>query len=215
MCAVATSTGNGQPVAVSALHPAVAAPLRNVVTRRLSVRRLAFDDVNELVTIFAHPEMWEFEYERGMTRRETEAFVDRQMRLWVECGFGGCAVRELVHRDLVGVVGLAVPTFPHELVPAVTVGWRFSPAVWGRGYATEAAAAVLDEAFTTMELVRVGSITNAENHRSVAVARRLGMSVIGEARVPRADRTCAVDVLLFHMARGDWLLARNNRGEHP
>jgi RimJ/RimL family protein N-acetyltransferase len=115
---------------VSPLHPAVAAPLCDVVTRRLSVRRLSFDDVNELATMFAHPEVWEFEYERGLSRRETEAFVDRQMKLWAEFGFGGCAVGELVHPDLVGVVGLAVPTFAHDFVPAVTVGWRFSPKVW-------------------------------------------------------------------------------------
>jgi RimJ/RimL family protein N-acetyltransferase len=206
---------NGQSVAVIAMHPAVAAPLCDVVTRRLSVRRLGFDDLNELATMFAHHEVWEFEYERGMTRRETEAFVDRQMRLWAEFGFGGCAVRELVHHGLIGVVGLAVPTFPHELVPAVTVGWRFSPTVWGRGYATEAAAAVLDEAFTTMELDRVGCVTNAENRRSVAVAERLSMSLIGETRVLRDDRTRTVAALLFQITRRDWLTARNNRGEHP
>jgi RimJ/RimL family protein N-acetyltransferase len=201
---------------VSALHPAVAAPLRAVVTRRLSVRRLGVDDVNELATMFAHPEVWEFEYERGMTRPETQVFVDRQVRLWAECGFGGCAVRELASLDLVGVVGLAVPSFPHELVPAVTVGWRLSPAVWGRGYATEAAAAVLIEAFTTMELDRVGCVTNAANRRSVAVAERLGMSLIGETRVPRDDRTRAVVALLFHITRRDWLSASNNRRhEYP
>ncbi len=40
--------------------------------------------------------------------RETEAFLDRQKKLWAECGFGGCPVR--AHHDLIGVVGLAVPT---------------------------------------------------------------------------------------------------------
>jgi RimJ/RimL family protein N-acetyltransferase len=201
-------------VAVSALHPAVAAPLSDVVTRRLAVRCLGFDDVDELATMFAHPAVWEFEYERGMTQSETQAFLDRQLRLWAECGFGGCAVRELEHRCLVGVVGLAVPAFPHELVPAVTVGWRFSPTVWGRGYATEAAAALLDQAFTTMNLDRVGCVTNAENRRSVAVAERLSMSLIGETRVPRDDQAGTVTALIFHVTRRDWLTTRNDQGEH-
>jgi hypothetical protein len=43
--------------------------------------------------VFADREVWEFEYGRGMTGWETEAFLDRQMNLWAECGFGGCAVR--------------------------------------------------------------------------------------------------------------------------
>jgi hypothetical protein len=87
---------NGQSVAVSAMHRAVAAPLRDVVTRRLSGRRLGFDDLNELATMFAHPEVWEFEYERGLTRSETEAFVDRQMKLWAECCIASNKAQSLV-----------------------------------------------------------------------------------------------------------------------
>jgi RimJ/RimL family protein N-acetyltransferase len=158
---------------VDALHPAIAAPLGEVGTRRLSLRRLERHDLDELAAVFAEREVWQFEYGRGMTRSETEAFLDRQMKLWTECGFGGCAVRERAQPDLIGVVGLSVPLFSHEFLPAVTVGWRFAPTTWRRGYASEAATAVLDEAFTTMGLDRVGCVTNAENRRSIGVAERL------------------------------------------
>src|SRR6266542_3007387 len=106
------------------------------------------------------------------------------MKLWAECGFGGCAVRERARPDLIGVVGLSVPLFSHEFLPAVTVGWRFAPRTWRRGYATEAATAVLDQAFTTIGLDRVGCVTNAQNRRSISVAGRLGMSAIMETSVP-------------------------------
>jgi predicted RNA-binding Zn ribbon-like protein len=81
--------------------------------------------------------------------------------------------------------------------------------VWGKGYATEAATAVLDQAFTTMALDRVGCVTNAENVRSVRLADRLGMSVIAEALVPGDDATRMVTVpnracsLLFVTRAGD------------
>jgi RimJ/RimL family protein N-acetyltransferase len=204
---------NRQSVAVDALHSAIAAPLGEVVTRRLSLRRLERHDLDELAAVFAEREVWEFEYGRGMTRWETEAFLDRQMKLWTECAFGGCAVRERAQPDLIGVVGLSVPMFSHELLPAVTVGWRFAPTTWRRGYASEAATAVLDQAFTTMRLDRVSCVTNAENRRSIGVAERLGMSVITATSVSSDDGTHMVTALLLQVDRSNWLTARNGRSE--
>jgi RimJ/RimL family protein N-acetyltransferase len=195
---------------MGSLHPSIAAPLRAVVTPRLSLRPLDKTDLEALVGILANRAVWQFEYGRGMTRAESQAFLDRQLKLWVDFGFGGCGVRELRSPDLVGVVGLAVPTVFQELLPAVTVGWRFSPTVWGKGYATEAATAVLDQAFTTMALDRVGCVTGAANLRSVGLAERLGMTFIAEENVPGDDGTPAV-AKLFQIAGADWLNARNQR----
>jgi RimJ/RimL family protein N-acetyltransferase len=60
---------------VDALHPAIAAPLGDVATRRLSLRRLEPDDLDELAAMFADRQVWEFEYGRGLTRSETEGFL--------------------------------------------------------------------------------------------------------------------------------------------
>jgi RimJ/RimL family protein N-acetyltransferase len=185
-------------------RPEVAAPLADVLTHRLSIRRLTPDDLDGLAAIFADIDMWRFEYGRGMTRVETEAFLQRQLGLWSDYDFGGCGVREIERSELVGVVGLAVPTVLQEHLPSVTVGWRFSPMVWGKGYATEAATAVLDQAFTTMGLDRVGCVTGAENLRSVALAQRLGMRFVTEAAVQRDDGNGMVAVAVFEVSRSDW-----------
>jgi ribosomal-protein-alanine N-acetyltransferase len=200
---------------MGSLHPAVAAPLQAVVTRRLSLRPLDNDDLDALADVFANREVWQFEYDRGMTRIETQAFLDRQLKLWIDFGFGGCGIRELVGPDLVGVVGLSVPMVLQELLPAVTVGWRLSPTVWRKGYAAEAATAVLDQAFTTMALDRVGCVTDAANLRSIAVAERLGMTFIAEANAPRDDGSGVVAAKLFQIARADWLNAHNMRISRP
>jgi RimJ/RimL family protein N-acetyltransferase len=185
-------------------RPAVSAPLADVLTQRLSIRRLTPDDLDALGAIFADVDVWRFEYGRGMTRVETEAFLNRQLGLWSDYGFGGCGVREVQRSELVGVVGLGVPTVLQEHLPTVTVGWRFSPMVWGKGYAMEAATAVLDQAFTTMGLDRVGCVTGAENLRSVALAQRLGMSLVTEAPVQRDDGNGTVAVAVFQVSRSDW-----------
>jgi len=58
------------------------------------------------------------------------------------------------------------------------IGWHFHPHVWGRGYATEAAAAVLAHAFER-GLGRVVAVTHADNTASQAVCRRIGMTYRG------------------------------------
>jgi RimJ/RimL family protein N-acetyltransferase len=190
---------------VPARHPDIAAPLSDAVTRRLALRRLAGDALDELASMFADRDVWQFEYERGLTIAETRAFLDRQMQLWAECGFGGCAVRDRRDRRLLGVVGLGVPTVQHQCLPAVTVGWRFASTAWGHGYATEAATALLRQAFGAMRLNGVGCVTNAENDRSVAVARRLGMEIVGEVSGPRDDGVGTVVATILRVDRERWI----------
>lgn len=80
---------------------------------------------------------------------------------------------------LAGFVGLLVPRFDppfaHADDPCVEIGWRLSPTFWGRGFATEAGAAVLAQAFGDLGLAEVVAFTVPANARSRAVMARLGM----------------------------------------
>ena len=63
-------------------------------------------------------------------------------------------------------------------VGEVEVGWHLHPDSWGRGYATEAATAVLDRAFVD-GLPEVYAVVRPGNERSLGVCRRLGMTPLG------------------------------------
>ncbi|MHA7304182.1 GNAT family N-acetyltransferase [Arthrobacter sp. TMN-49] len=82
--------------------------------------------------------------------------------------------------------GLAVGTLLLKPIPAsgeeplkpsddVEIGWHFHPDHWGNGYATEAAAAVLDHAFSN-GLSQVVAVTNPANEASQRVCLRIGMA---------------------------------------
>jgi RimJ/RimL family protein N-acetyltransferase len=62
------------------------------------------------------------------------------------------------------------------VVPGVEIAWRFAYEHWGKGYATEAARAVLDDAFGRVGLAEVVAITTPHNERSRRVMDRLGMT---------------------------------------
>ena len=63
-------------------------------------------------------------------------------------------------------------------VGEVEVGWHLHPDSWGRGYATEAARAVVDRAFDD-GLLEVYAVVRPGNEPSLAVCRRLGMQPLG------------------------------------
>jgi RimJ/RimL family protein N-acetyltransferase len=67
---------------------------------------------------------------------------------------------------------------PCEGPADVEIGWHLHPDAWGHGYATEAAAAVLRDAFSR-GLAKVVAVTSPDNHASQAVCRRLGMTHLG------------------------------------
>jgi RimJ/RimL family protein N-acetyltransferase len=181
------------------------ARLQDAKTDRLSLCRLTDRDLTELVELFADPNVWRFEYERGLTKSETEAFLERQLAMWDGHAFGGCAVRRLEDGTLIGVAGLGVATVQHARLPSITVGWRFASRAWGRGYATEAATALLQQAFGSMGFDAVGCVTSAENDRSIAVARRLGMEAVAREAVPRDDGSGNVTALLLRIDRWRWI----------
>jgi RimJ/RimL family protein N-acetyltransferase len=66
-------------------------------------------------------------------------------------------------------------------VGEVEVGWHLHPDCWGRGYATEAARAVIEHAFAA-GVPEVYAVVRPGNTPSVAVCRRLGMQPLGRMR---------------------------------
>ena len=189
---------------MSELLPTIAAPLGDIETERLTLGRFKPSDLDELTTVFSQPEVWWFPFGRPFRPDETQAFLDRQVKAWDERGFGLWAARPLHTGRLIGFIGLSVPTFLSEILPAVEVGWRLAPTAWGHGYATEGATAALHEAFNTLRLSHVCSLPHRENHRSVAVAERLGMKRVRPVTIPATDRRGEVEAILFEVQRAGW-----------
>ena len=186
------------------LAPPIAAPLGAVETERLVLRRFAASDLDGLADVFAHPEVWQFPYGRAFTRSETQRFLDAQIQEWDERGFG-CWLAVLRETDRpIGYVGLSVPTFLPEILPAVEVGWRFAPAHWGQGLAGEGARAALREGFTTLGLTEICSLPQSANPPSFALCERLGMTFERTVPCPATDRRGEVEARLYRITADEW-----------
>jgi RimJ/RimL family protein N-acetyltransferase len=185
-------------------YPTIRAALGEVTTARLDLRRPRPGDLDALAEIFAQPDVWRFPFGEGFDRARTAAFLDRQIEAWRTRRFGTWFAFERATAALVGYVGLSVPTFLPEILPAVEVGWRLAPSAWGRGYATEGARAALREAFTTLGLAEVCCIIQPENHASVRVAGRLGFAAVRTTTAPGLPERAAWEVTVLRLDRRSW-----------
>lgn len=138
-------------------------------TERLSLRRWCDEDRPAFRAMNADPVVMatigppmSADAADHLLERINLSFDERGYGLWcVECDGA-----------VVGWTGLHI----HAFRPAdVEIGWRLQSRYWGNGYATEAAQAVVADAFNHLGLDELISITAATNTRSRAVMERLGM----------------------------------------
>ncbi len=155
-------------------------------TPRLRLRQMTADDADNLLGIFADPEAMRF-YPATKGRRETEAWIDWNLRSYAEHGIGLWIVEAKETGRFVGQCGLTMQEIEGVWEPEV--GYLFLRAYWGRGYATEAAAACLDYGFTQQGCERIICLPSAANLPSRRVAERLGMRLEREGE-RRGIRMC-------------------------
>jgi RimJ/RimL family protein N-acetyltransferase len=151
-----------------------------IETSRLRLRAFRDVDLDAYAELCADPEVMRYVGDRGVLSRE-DAW--RQMAMlaghWHLRGFGMWAVDERESGAFIGRVGLHYP----EGWPDREVAWALARTFWGRGYALEAARAVLEHAFGRLGWSRVISLIDPANTRSLRLAERLGERLEGNATI--------------------------------
>jgi [ribosomal protein S5]-alanine N-acetyltransferase len=141
-----------------------------LLTERLLIRAFEPDDLPALHAVYGDPEVT-----RWIPPYPTLEHTRRALDLHVRGARGGgpafWAVIERSSGDLIGDAGLA----PIEGGPEIELGYTLGRRWWGRGYATEAARACLDEAFGPLGIERVVALIRPGNHASIRVAEKLGL----------------------------------------
>jgi RimJ/RimL family protein N-acetyltransferase len=132
--------------------------------------------------VFDHPEVMEFHGGRAAELSVYEELTARQRRHDAELGF--CLWTMLDEEDRVlGFTGAQPWPGTWGPVGEIEIGWRLGREHWGRGYATAAARLTLDR-LRAAGVPRVVAMVLEGNERSVAVTRRLGMTLTEPTRTP-------------------------------
>jgi RimJ/RimL family protein N-acetyltransferase len=144
-------------------------------TARLQLREWRAADREAFAALNADRRVMEF-FPETLSRPQSEIFADRIASHFAAHGFGLWAAEIPGVTTFAGYVGLAVPRFTAHFTPCVEIGWRLAAAYWNQGYATEAAHAVLDYGFTTLELPEIVSFAVPMNRPSIRVMEKIGLT---------------------------------------
>ena len=143
-----------------------------LITDRLVLRPVTAADHAGLLAHWTAPEVRRFLFDGGIvSSAEVTAMIEDSARNFAAAGYGLWLVRGRTGADLAGTVGLR----PLEDL-GVEILYSLVPSVWGKGYATEAASAVVEHALGPLGLPGVLAEVDEDNAASAAVAERLGMT---------------------------------------
>jgi RimJ/RimL family protein N-acetyltransferase len=161
-------------------------------TSRLRLRELAARDLDFVASMLGDPEVMRH-YPSVYTREQAEQWIERQRARYARDGHGLWLAEERESGAPLGQIGLLLQSV--DGVDEPEVGYLLARRFWGRGFATEAAAAVRDHAFGALGKPRVISLIRPANLPSQAVAQRLGM------RAERRTQWAGFEHLVYALAR--------------
>jgi len=146
-----------------------------LTTERLVLRPVTAQDHTVLLAHWSLPDVRRFLFDgEALSAVEVTETIEESARDFNESGYGIWLIQEEHETGLVGTIGLR----PLEDL-GLEMFYSLAPGSWGKGYATEAARAVMEHALVDLGLPEVLAEVDEGNAASVAVVRRLGMTPFG------------------------------------
>lgn len=106
-----------------------------------------------------------------LSAAEITTAIEDSERTFAAAGYGLWAIREMGGTELRGTAGLR----PLDDL-GLEILYSLAPSAWGKGFATEAARAVVEYALDSLGLPEVLAEIDEGNVASVAIVKRLGMT---------------------------------------
>jgi RimJ/RimL family protein N-acetyltransferase len=179
-----------------------------LITERLILREFNDRDWRAVLAYQSDPLYLRYSHWTERTPQDVQSFVQRfltQQHQQPRTKFQLAVVLKS-NGELIGNCGIRMASAGAR---EADIGYELSPKQWGRGYATEAARAILRFGFTELKLHRIWSWCIAENVGSVRVLEKIGMQPEGRLRDKEYFKGRWWDTLLFAILEDEW------KARHP
>jgi RimJ/RimL family protein N-acetyltransferase len=142
-------------------------------TERLSLRRFCDGDAEFILRLLNEPSFLRFIGDRGVrTADDARTYVrNGPMASYERFGFGLYLTTLKDDGTPIGMCGL----LKRDSLEDVDIGFAFLPDFWSKGFAYEAAAAVMALGKREFGLERIVAVTNPDNAGSIRVLEKLGL----------------------------------------
>jgi len=146
-------------------------------TEHLRLRPFTEADIDVAFRLFEEePEVYRFDPGFARTIEQRAAMIRAHIQDNHDDGEGTLAIELKSTGEFIGQAGLQLYMLPWQpfATPEVELYYKLGRVYWGQGYAHEACRALIDFAFNEMQLLRIATITQPENARSLHLLQRLG-----------------------------------------
>ena len=145
-------------------------------TKRLHLRHLVIEDLDNLYALYQDPEIRKYFPEGTLSYEETKEELEWHMNGHPE--YPKLGLWATIHKEtgrFIGRCGL----LPWEIdgTLEIEIAYLLDKNFWHQGLATEAASGILTYAFDTLNLSRIICLMDPNNVASQKVAERLGMKL--------------------------------------
>ena len=174
-------------------------------TERLILRTWQEKDFVPFCAMNQNPKVMEY-FPSVLNESESRAIVDKVKQHFKEHGYTWYSTALKSSGEFIGMVGLIKASFDAHFTPTTEIGWRLMEKHWGKGYATEAAKAALDFAFTELKLPEVVSFTTKDNGRSRRVMEKVGLQYEpkDDFHHPKLNKESPLSLhVLYRLSEGD------------
>lgn len=136
-----------------------------IETERLILREIVAEDLDRMFLLDSNPEVMKYIGLKPVTKlEESVETINKIRKQYEENGIARWAVIEKASKLMIGWSGLKFLREPiNGFQDVYEIGYRFLPESWGKGYATEAAKAVLEYGFTTLNVETIYACADIEN----------------------------------------------------
>jgi ribosomal-protein-alanine N-acetyltransferase len=150
---------------------------RIIETDRIFLRPFCKADIDPFAKICANPNVMRY---IGDGQPVSFDIIAEKVPEWIELyekqKYGLMALVMKDVSELIGFCGLLHQTV--DGVEYIELGYRLDESCWGKGIATEAAVAVRDYAFNSLNIPMLISIIHHQNDASKRVAKKVGMALM-------------------------------------
>jgi RimJ/RimL family protein N-acetyltransferase len=170
-------------------------PATPIVTKRLILRPFRVDeDLEDAYAYMSDPEVVRYLYWEVRNRDQVRAFLG-------ERGGRVLAVELPAAGHVIGEVMLRQASEEHR---QGEIGYVLNPAYQGKGYAGEAAEAMLRHGFEELAMHRIIARLDARNRPSAALLERLGMRLEAHHLHDEIFKGEWSDTLVYAMLEDEW-----------
>ena len=179
------------------------APANTIIeTPRTFLRQLTNEDFPALCEILGDEKVMSA-WGHGFSESECKEWLELQLRRYEREKIGEYAVIDKESGEMLGFAGLnyePISLNGGDTQRIIELGYIFRTSAWGQGYAIECTKECAKYAFERLAASEVYCLVKYDNARSIKLANRLGMQVVGQNSLQKSELE-----LLFRLTKMEFL----------